>query len=82
MNYILTYFSIGGKAFVSEEILKSHLDTKHFDQRIKNREDGTFECKICNRELKKYGHAERHMKLFHQSEESDHLNFEDSEVPT
>ena len=73
---------IGGKAFTSKEFLKTHFDRKHYDQRIQSRDDGIFECEICNRELKTYGHAERHMKLFHQSEERDDVNFEDSEVPT
>ena len=85
--FLITYvvliisFFIGGKAFTSKEFLKTHFDRKHFDQRIQARDDGIFECKICNRELKRYGHAERHMKLFHQSEEGHHLNLEDSEVP-
>ena len=76
-NYFCLY--IGGKAFLSKEFLKIHFDGKHYDERIKAR-DGIFECNICNRELKSYGHAERHMKLFHPSEESKCLNFEDSEV--
>ena len=75
------FLSIGGKAFTSKEFLKTHFDRKHYDQRIQARDDGIFECEICNRELKTYGHAERHMKLFHPSEESNSLNFEDSEVP-
>ena len=89
MNQIIRYLLfIGGKAFISEEILKSHFNSKHFDQRIKTRKDGTFECKICNRELKKYGHAERHMKLFHpadgegdgEGEDADDDPLEDSEI--
>ena len=73
-------FTLGGKAFTSKEFLKTHSNRKHNDQRIKSRDDGIFECKICNRELKRYGHAERHMKLLHPSEESTCLNFEDSQV--
>ena len=76
-NYFCLY--IGGKAFLSKEFLKIHFDGKHYDERIRAR-DGIFECNVCNRELKSYGHAERHMKLFHPSEESKFLNFEDSEV--
>ena len=30
--------------------------------------------------MKKYGHAERHMKLFHPTEDDDPLNCEDSEI--
>ena len=78
---ILTFF-IGGVAFTSREFLNAHFDRKHYDQRIQARDDGIFECKICNRELKSYGHAERHMKLFHPSEESHHVNFEDFQVRT
>ena len=63
---------------MSKEFLKIHFDGKHYDERIKAR-DGIFECNICNRELKSYGHAERHMKLFHPSEESNCLNLEDTE---
>ena len=74
-------FFIGGKAFTSGEFLTAHSDRKHYDQRIQILDEGIFECKICNRELKKYGHAERHMKLFHPSEES-HVNFDDFQVPT
>ena len=73
-------FFIGGIAFTSREFLNAHFDRKHYDQRIQARDDGIFECKICNRELKTYGHAERHMKLCHQSEEGDNLNFVDSKV--
>ena len=83
-NYIVfstfSLFILGGKAFTSKEFLKTHSNRKHNDQRIKSRDDGIFECKICNRELKRYGHAERHMKLSHPSEESTCLNFEDSQV--
>ena len=74
------FLSIGGKGFTSKEFLKTHFDRNHYDQRIQARDDGIFECNICNRELKTYGHAERHMKLLHQSEEGNSLNFEDSEV--
>ena len=80
-SYNYFFLSIGGKAFTSKEFLKTHFDRKHFDHRIQARDDGFFECNICNRELKKYGHAERHMKSFHPSEESNRFKFEDSEVP-
>ena len=74
------HFFIGGKAFTSKEFLKTHYDGRHDDQRIQARDDGIFECEICNRELKMYGQAERHMKLCHQSEECDNLNVVDSKV--
>ena len=78
--FLFKLFSFkGGKAFTSPEFLKTHFDTKHFDQRIKAREDGSFECKICNRELIKYGFTERHMRSFHPDEEKEE---EDSEVHT
>ena len=38
---------------------------------MKALEDGSFECKICNRELVKYGDMERHMKSFHPEEEEE-----------
>ena len=79
-NHYVSLLKIGGKAFTSTEFLKTHFDGKHYDERIKTRDDGIFECNICNRELKSYGHAERHMKLLHPSEGSKVLNFEDSKV--
>ena len=79
-NHYVSLLKIGGKAFTSKEFLKTHFDGKHYDERIKTRDDGIFECNICNRELKSYGHAERHMKLLHPSEGSKYLNFEDSKV--
>ena len=69
---------------MTNEFLKDHFVNKHSDQskdqRIISREDGMFECKICNREMIRYGNAEKHMKLFHPPEEDDPLNFEESEV--
>ena len=67
----LIFFFKGGKAFTSPEFLRRHCDTKHFDERIRTLEDGSFECKICNRELVKYGDMERHMKSFHPEEEEE-----------
>ena len=85
-KYFFIFFILGGKAFTTKEYLKDHFDRKHADQRIKSREDGIFECVICQRELKKYENAKKHMELFHPPEEEndddydDPLKFEDSKV--